>query len=114
MPVNISIKLKKWPWWNKDLILIYKKGVVFYTLFYYEKLTDNEYSITVKKSIKIVILNWSVGLEAELQPAITDIVNILEEKEFEHLIYEIFEGAEHNELAWARQVEIPLLYFFGI
>jgi predicted alpha/beta superfamily hydrolase len=67
-----------------------------------------------QKPIKLVILNGSVSLEAELQPAITDMVNSLEDKEFEHLVYKIFEGAEHNEPAWAKQVEIPLLYFFGI
>ena len=80
---------------------------------------NNEIIKRVKKTkehkpIKVVILNGSVGLEAELQPAITDMVNSLENKEFEHLVYEIFEGAEHNEPAWAKQVEIPLLYFFGI
>ena len=29
------------------------------------------------------------------------------------LIYKIFDGAEHNESSWAKQVEIPLLFFFG-
>jgi len=67
-----------------------------------------------QKQIKLVILNGSVGLEAELQPAITNMVNALEIKNFGDLIYEIFEGAEHNEAAWTEQVEIPLLYFFGI
>ena len=80
---------------------------------------NNEIIKRVKKTkehkpIKVVILNGSVGLEAELQPAITDMINFLEDKEFEYLVYEIFEGAEHNEPAWAKQVEIPLLYFFGI
>ncbi|MBU0529865.1 histidine kinase [bacterium] len=67
-----------------------------------------------QKQIKFVILNGSVGLETELQPAITNMVNVLESKNFDDLIYEIFDGAEHNESAWAEQVEIPLLYFFGL
>lgn len=71
------------------------------------KSTDNG------KSIKLVILNGTIGLETELQPAITDIINVLEEKQFNKLIYKIFDGAEHNESAWAKQVEIPLLFFFG-
>ncbi len=67
-----------------------------------------------QESIKLVILNGSVGLEAELQPAITDMVDVLKSNSFKNLIYKIFEGAEHNEAAWAKQVEIPLVYFFGI
>ena len=66
-----------------------------------------------EKPIKLVILNGTVDLEAELQPAITKMVNVLNDKEFENIIYEIFEDAKHDESAWARQVEIPLLYFFG-
>jgi len=63
--------------------------------------------------VKLVILNGSVGLEAELQPAIFEMVSALKEKEFNNMIYQIFEGAGHDEAAWAEQVEIPLLYFFG-
>lgn len=65
------------------------------------------------KQIKLVILNGSVGLESELQPAISDMVSVLEEKNYRDLKYKIFEGAEHNEAAWAEQVTLPLLYFFG-
>jgi len=78
---------------------------------------DNEIVHRVKKdeenkTIKIVIFNGTKGLESELQPAITEMVNVLESKSFDDLIYKIFNGAEHNESAWAKQVEIPLLYFF--
>jgi len=82
-------------------------------------LVDNSEIVKrVKKSkkerpIKLVIINGTVDLEAELQPAITKMVNVLKDKEFENIIYEIFEDAKHNESAWAKQVEIPLLYFFG-
>ncbi len=65
-------------------------------------------------SSKIIILNGTVGLESELQPAISEMINVLKVKNHTDLIYNIFEGAEHNEAAWATQVEIPLLYFFGI
>ncbi|MFC1528048.1 alpha/beta hydrolase-fold protein [Candidatus Neomarinimicrobiota bacterium] len=67
-----------------------------------------------KQPVKLVILNGSVGLDVELQPAITELVNVLKSVGYNDLIYKIFEGAEHNEAAWAMQVEIPLLYFFGI
>jgi hypothetical protein len=40
-------------------------------------------------------------------------VNVLKDKEFENIIYKNFEDAKHNESAWAKQVEIPLLFFFG-
>ncbi len=82
-------------------------------------LVDNEEIVNrVKKTeqekpIKLVIINGTVGLETELQPAITDMVNTLNKKKFDNLIYKIFEGAQHNEAAWAKQVKIPLLYFFG-
>lgn len=66
-----------------------------------------------EKSIKLVITNGTVDLETELQPAITKMINVLMDKEFDNIIYEIFEDAKHNEPAWAKQVEIPLLYFFG-
>jgi len=66
------------------------------------------------KNSKIAILNGTVGLEAELQPAITEMIKVLKNKDYNDLIYKIFDGAEHNEAAWAKQVEIPLLYFFGI
>ena len=67
-----------------------------------------------KQPVKLVILNGSVGLDVELQPAITELVNVLKSVGYNDLIYKIFEGAEHNEAAWAMQVEILLLYFFGI
>ena len=63
--------------------------------------------------IKLVILNGSLGLEAELQPAVTEMVDTMKSKGFKNLKYQIIHGAEHNEAAWAKQVEIPLLYFFG-
>ena len=63
--------------------------------------------------VEIVILNGSIGLEADLQPAISKMVESLDIVDFENYIYKIFEGDEHNESAWAKQVEVPLLYFFG-
>ena len=66
-----------------------------------------------ERPIKLVILNGTIDLEAKLQPAITNMVNVLNDKEFENIIYKIFEDAKHNESAWAKQVDIPLLFFFG-
>lgn len=64
--------------------------------------------------IKITILNGTVGLEAELQPAISEMINALQSKGYTDFIYQIYDGAEHNEKAWAEQVEIPLISFFGL
>ena len=66
------------------------------------------------KDVKIAILNGSVGLEIELQPAIIEMVKALNARQFSDLIYNVFDGAEHNEAEWAIQAEVPLLYFFGI
>jgi len=79
---------------------------------------NNEIVKRIKKSkkqkpVKLVILNGSNGLETELQPAITEMMNVLKLKNYDNLIYKVFDGAEHNEAAWAKQVEIPLLYLFG-
>lgn len=67
-------------------------------------------------NIKLVILNGTEGLEAKLRPAVETMVEALQNQDYElgkNLIYQIIEGAEHNESAWAGQVAIPLRFFFG-
>ena len=72
-------------------------------------------SRTAPEGILLYMDNGTVGLEQEFQPALDDMNSALEEKGFDgsNLFYEIFEGAIHNEVAWAERLHLPLLFFFG-
>lgn len=69
-----------------------------------------------EKTIKLYIDNGTIGLEQRLQPAIDELVPLLNQISFmdeHHLLYYIADGAEHNEAAWAERVYLPLVFFFG-
>lgn len=69
-----------------------------------------------EKSIKLYIDHGTIGLEQRLQPAIDELVPLLNQAGFtdeQHLLYYIADGAEHNETAWAERVHLPLVFFFG-
>ncbi len=69
-----------------------------------------------EKTIKLYIDNGTIGLEQRLQPAIDELVPLLNQTGFtdqNHLLYYIADGAEHNEAAWAERVHLPLVFFFG-
>ncbi|MBC8174501.1 MAG: histidine kinase [Candidatus Marinimicrobia bacterium] len=83
---------------------------------------DNEIVLRVKgysgsdKGIKLAIFNGTEGLDADLQPAIDEMIAELSKKGFlgnKNLLYKVFKGAEHNESAWAEQVPEVLPFFFG-
>ena len=60
----------------------------------------------VKKDILLYIDNGGIGLEADLQPGIDDMINVLREKgytEGKNFVYFIDPDAEHNEAAWAKR-----------
>ena len=72
-------------------------------------------SQTAPEEILLYMDNGTVGLEKEFQPALDDMNSALEEKGFDgsNLVYKIFNGAVHNEVAWAERFHLPLLFFFG-
>lgn len=60
----------------------------------------------------LYIDNGTEGLEAVLQPGVDAMMALLTQKNIPFTWY-LAQGAEHNEPAWARRVEKPLLLFFG-
>jgi hypothetical protein len=60
----------------------------------------------------LYIDNGTEGLEAFLQPGVDAMMALLTQKSIPFTWY-LAQGAEHNEPAWARRVEKPLLLFFG-
>lgn len=66
-----------------------------------------------KKDIRLYIDNGTAGLEAELQPGIDEVMTYLKAAGYP-VLYQIEKGAVHNENAWARRTERPLVLFFGI
>ncbi len=68
------------------------------------------------KEVKFYLDNGTVGLEAELDPGFREMAEILRSKGYTddgNLLVFVDEGAVHNEIAWARRVHKPLLFFFG-
>lgn len=65
-----------------------------------------------KKELTLYFDNGTVGLESDLQPGLDAMKSSLEAKGYK-IEYKIAQGAEHNESAWAKRVEKPLLMFFG-
>lgn len=66
--------------------------------------------------IRLYIDNGTIGLEQRLQPATDAMITALCQQGFstgQNLIYRQWEGAEHNEAAWAERVPAILEYFFG-
>jgi predicted alpha/beta superfamily hydrolase len=69
-----------------------------------------------KKPVKLAILNGTEGLEAELRPAVNQMVTALRKQGYrdgKELLYRVVPGAEHNEQAWAQQAPEVLLFLFG-
>ncbi|MHC1737648.1 MAG: alpha/beta hydrolase-fold protein [Ignavibacteriaceae bacterium] len=59
-----------------------------------------------RKDFLLYIDNGGIGLEADLQPGIDDMISLLREKgynEGKDFEYFIDAGAEHNEVAWAKR-----------
>jgi predicted alpha/beta superfamily hydrolase len=65
-----------------------------------------------KKDISLYIDDGSEGLESKLKPGIDETVNYLKSKGY-NLTYQIANGAEHNEAAWSKRIDKPLVLFFG-
>lgn len=69
-----------------------------------------------KKNIMLYIDNGGVGLEAQLQTGVDEMISALKEKKYEEEIdFFVFidKTASHNEAAWAKRVWRPLEIFFG-
>lgn len=69
-----------------------------------------------KKEIKLYIDNGGVGLEAQLQPGIDEMIDALKQKGYEDgkdFFAYIDKNAEHNEAAWAERLWRPLKIFFA-
>jgi predicted alpha/beta superfamily hydrolase len=85
------------------------------------KIDDIDYVTTVKnytgdlKKVMLYIDNGGIGLEKELQPGITEMLEVLKSKGYfdgEHLLWYKDENAEHNENAWAKRVHRFLEFLF--
>ncbi|GJQ61914.1 MAG: phosphonate ABC transporter ATP-binding protein [Melioribacteraceae bacterium] len=69
-----------------------------------------------KKNLKLFIINGGVGIDAELQPGIDEMILALEKQGFSRgndLYYEIFPEDTHSERDWAKRIPIALKYLFG-
>ncbi len=65
----------------------------------------------------IYVDNGGVGLDAQLQPGIDDMLKVLRKKGFvmnKNLFWVKDEKAEHSERAWANRIANPLLLFYKI
>lgn len=62
---------------------------------------------------ELYIYNGTVGLEADLQPGIDDMMAVLRDKKVP-FVWVQGQGEAHQEPAWARWVSQPLVQFFGI
>jgi predicted alpha/beta superfamily hydrolase len=70
-----------------------------------------------KQDCLIYVDNGGVGLDAQLQPGIDDMLKVLQKKGFtmgENLFWVKDEKADHNERAWASRISNPLLLFYKI
>lgn len=82
------------------------------------KYKNFDYTQTVKQyrgpkhDFDVYLDNGTKGLEAKLQPGIDLMMNALTNKRY---AYDWFldEGAEHNEMAWAKRVWRPLVFLAG-
>lgn len=72
---------------------------------------------SIPAGMRIYMDNGTVGLEAELQPMCDNMMQALAAKGYtkDSADFDWFldEGAEHNEAAWAKRAERPLLFLFG-
>ncbi len=69
-----------------------------------------------KKPLKIYIDNGGVGLEAELQNGIDDMLKVLSDKGYklnEDVIWIKDYEAEHNEFAWSKRAPVFLKFLFN-
>ncbi|MFN3871418.1 MAG: alpha/beta hydrolase-fold protein [Ignavibacterium sp.] len=68
-----------------------------------------------KKPLKIYIDNGGVGLEAELQSGIDEMLKVLSDKGYklnEDIVWIKDEDAEHNEIAWSKRAPKFLKFLF--
>jgi len=76
-----------------------------------------EKSTAPKEDCLIYIDNGGVGLDAQLQPGVDEMLRVLKEKGFvvnKNLFLVKDENAEHNERAWANRISNPLKLFYSI
>ncbi len=66
-----------------------------------------------KKDIRLYIDNGTGGIDAQIQPGVDEVMAYLKESGYP-VYYQLVKGADHNESAWARRTEVPLVRFFGI
>ncbi len=103
-------------WWYPNVF--YQAGCLSSAFLYDNDKILNEvkkYS-GPKKNIRVYLDNGSVGLDSRLKPGFEEMVKLLKEKGYEEgsdleSFYD--EGAEHNEMAWARRIWMPLEFMFG-
>lgn len=70
-----------------------------------------------RKDVRIYIDNGTEDLEARLHRGVTRMVRALKRRGFregEDLVVVIEDGAQHNEMAWAGRIHVPLKWFFGL
>ncbi len=70
-----------------------------------------------KQDCLIYVDNGGVGLDAQLQPGIDDMLKVLQKKGFvmnKNLFWVKDDKAEHSERAWANRIANPLLLFYRI
>lgn len=70
-----------------------------------------------RKNIKLFIYNGGIGLEEKLQPGIDEMLNVLKEKGFvenKDILFIKDPSAEHNESAWAKNINKALEFLFPV
>lgn len=69
-----------------------------------------------KKNIKLYIDNGGIGLEEQLQPGITDMLNALNQqgyKKDKDYLWVLDQNAKHFEAAWAKRMPNALIWLLG-
>lgn len=99
-------------WYHND---IFSKAACLspaFKLDQFDILSELKKDTGAKKDISLYIDDGTVGLESKLKPGIDETVNYLKSKGY-NLTYQIANGAEHNEAAWSKRIDKPLVQFFG-
>ena len=84
------------------------------SLNYTDVVKDSE---APKQDCMIYVDNGGVGLDAQLQPGVDDMLRVLQQKGFvmgKDLFWVKDEKADHNERAWAKRISNPLQLFYTL
>ncbi|MFH0735189.1 MAG: alpha/beta hydrolase-fold protein [bacterium] len=97
---------------------IFSKALCFSPAFKIEELdyVTTVYNTKEKKDIKVYIANGGKNLEERLQPGITEMINLLEEKGYQKnkdFWFNKFEEDDHSEKSWAKRIPQYFLLMFG-